>query len=244
MNAFYLQANDWPTKATNIELKGQESQHLAHVLRMKEGEQVLVYDGHGRSGIFSIETVSRNKSKLCLIEEKIYAIPKSRISLALGWGKAARRGFILEKAVELEAHSLIFWQAEHSQFPLPTDIKETWQKQLIVGLKQCKNPFLPILKIMPNGVHELLEYAKDFDHKHLLIESSFEHQSFMDSSFLAQEGDTLCVIGPEGGFSKKEVELFSDAGFICLSMGDRILRWETAAIMALGLHWWKKGNPE
>lgn len=245
MNAFYLKPEYWSNGSNySIHLKGQEAHHLASVLRMKKNEQVLVYDGQGRSGLFLIETVDKNDSKLSLIEEKIYTPPKSRISLALGWGKAARRGFILEKAVELEAHALIFWQAEYSQFPIPNDIKENWQNQLIAGLKQCKNPFLPSLKILPKGVYELLEYAKDFDHKHLLVESSFEHQSFMDSSFLAQEGNTLCVIGPEGGFSKKEVELFYDAGFISLSMGDRILRWETAAIMALGLHWWKKGNQE
>ena len=65
----------------------------------------------------------------------------------------------------------------------------------------------------------------------------------MSADVLGLPGKTLCVIGPEGGFTPEEAERLIDAGFQALSMGERVLRWETAAMMALGLHWWKRQHP-
>ena len=170
----------------------------------------------------------------------MYPEEQSRITLALGWGKAARRGFILEKCVELEAHALWFWQAERSQFPVPKDMKNSWQEQLIAGAKQCKNPYLPEISALSKGVKELIEKSKNFEHKQLSVESDYQHEAFLAEKDLGLKGDTLCVIGPEGGFSPKEVEFLVDAGFKTYTIGNRILRWETAAVMVLGLHWWNK----
>ncbi len=87
---------------------------------------------------------------------------------------------------------------------------------------------------------ELIEKSKNFEHKQLLVESDYQHEAFLAEKDLGLKGDTLCVIGPEGGFSPKEVEFLVDAGFKTYTIGNRILRWETAAVMVLGLHWWNK----
>ena len=238
MNAFYLEAQDWNTSF--LQLNTVESHHLSKVLRLKIGEKVCVLDGKGRIATCTISEIKKNESILEILDIQKHEIPTARVTLAAGWGKAARRGFALEKCVELEAHALWFWQAERSQFPLTAEIKNSWQEQLIAGAKQCHNPFLPNLAAMPNGAKEIIEASKHFEHKQLLVEKEYAHEEFMDSNNLGNKGDTICVIGPEGGFTKKEVELFINNGFKTLSMGDRILRWETAALMALGLHWWKK----
>lgn len=57
---------------------------------------------------------------------------------------------------------------------------------------------------------------------------------------LGQPGRTLCVVGPEGGFTAQEVEKLTRAGFLPATLGERVLRWETAAVLCLGLHWWKR----
>ncbi len=238
MNSFFLEAPKWGD--TFVDLDKQEAHHLIKVLRMKEGEEVLLLDGQGREARCRIAQITKNDARLEIINVVTHIENPARVTLALGWGKAARRGFILEKCVELEAHALWFWQAERSQFPLASDIKANWQEQLIAGVKQCKNPFLPKLATMPKGAKEIIEASKGFAHKQLLVEKDYVHDNFMGSGYLGQEGDTICVIGPEGGFSPKEVDLFIANGFQTLSMGERILRWETAALMALGLHWWKK----
>lgn len=237
MHTFYLQDSLWTTNTLSLEKT--EAHHLSRVLRLRIGEEVLVMNGLGKEALCTITTIGKNSADLTILEIKEYPPSTRRVTLAAGWGKAARRGFILEKCVELEAHAIWFWQAERSQFPLPSDIKTGWQEQLIAGAKQCKNPYLPKLETK-TGVKDIIEATKDFQHKQLLVESEYAHEKFMSESELAQEGDTICVVGPEGGFSPQEIRLFQEAGFKTLSMGDRILRWETAALMALGLHWWKK----
>lgn len=236
MHTFYLEPEKW----NNPILEGSEFHHLSKVLRLKKGDKITLLDGKGKEALCELTEITKKEAKLSVCSEKNYPPEKARVTLALGWGKAARRGFMLEKCVELEASSLWFWQAERSQFPVPKDIKESWQEQLIAGAKQCRNPYIPELASVPGGVKELIEKSKDYEHKQLLVESDYRHEAFLSEAYLGQEGKTICVIGPEGGFSPKEVELLTAAGFKTFTIGDRILRWETAAVMVLGLHWWNK----
>lgn len=252
MHFFYLQPGDWPSDLTcnlsatahciaqKIELSGQEAHHLSRVLRLKQGECVIVLDGDGREAKTIIQAIRKNSVELHIENVMRHSRPEAKTILAVGWGKAARRGWIFEKAVELGASELWFWQAERSQFSLPGEIKENWMAQLIAGLKQCRNPWLPKLRAFPGGVDELLGAAHDMEYKQLLVENDYPHQDFLTESKLGLAGRTICVVGPEGGFCPLEIEKLILAGFTALSMGDRILRWETAAILALGLHWWKK----
>lgn len=237
MHAFYLPPAHWNTPLT---LDGAEARHLIRVLRLQSGAEIVLLDGQGREALCRLERITKHDAELVILNDRHYPQPSSRIILAAGWGKAARRGWILEKAVELEASALWFWQAERSQFPVPEDRKETWQAQLIAGAKQCRNPWIPDLRTLPGGAEELVPASANFAHKQILVESDHPHQAFMTESKLGLPGDTICVVGPEGGFTSREVHTFNSAGFEALSMGDRILRWETAAVMALGLHWWKR----
>lgn len=236
MHTFYLAPEKWD----NLILEDSEFHHLSKVLRLKAGEEITLLNGKGREALCKIAELGKKSAKLEQISVKEYPEEKSKITLALGWGKAARRGFMLEKSVELEANALWFWQAERSQFPVPKDIKNSWQEQLIAGAKQCGNPYLPELAPVCGGVKELIEKSKDYDHKQLLVESDYSHDAFLTEKELGLEGNTICVIGPEGGFTPKEVELLRQAGFKTFTIGDRILRWETAAVLVLGLHWWSK----
>lgn len=235
MHAFYLPPENWKEPFT---LTGQEAHHLSKVLRMKQGENILLLDGQGREGTFQITEIHRQHVILKLLSSLTHPRPHSGLILAAGWGKAARRGWILEKAVEFEASGLWFWQAERSQFPVPDDIRQQWQAQLVAGAKQCHNPWLPELRTISGGVSELIAIAQTIEHKQVLVESGYQAQAFLSMDYLAQPGLILCVVGPEGGFAPGEVDAFQKAGFETFTMGTRILRWESAALMALGLHWW------
>lgn len=237
MHTFYLAPDSWGGK---LELSGQEAHHLVRVLRLRTGDEVLVLDGLGREALCRIEQTGKQTAILSILKETKHPRNDSGVVLAVGWGKEARRGWILEKSVELEAQGLWFWQAERSQFPVPSQSKDTWQASLIAGAKQCRNPWLPELRTFPGGVKELIEASSAFEHRHVLVESGLPQQDFMSERYLGQKGRTLCVIGPEGGYTEREVEKMMAAGFTALSMGDRVLRWETAAMMALGLHWWQR----
>lgn len=241
MHAFYLSPENWKVP---LELSGQEAHHLSRVLRLHPGEEILLLNGAGRMAVCAIVALSRQKVSLALVKDSFVPAPYKGVVLAVGWGKEARRGWLLEKAVELEALGVWFWQAERSQFPLPSENKETWYASLIAGAKQCRNPWLPELRTFLDGVDELIRQGQNFEHCHLLVEQGLTSDGFLDERCLAQAGRTLCVIGPEGGFTGREVEKLRAAGFRALSMGKRVLRWETAALMALGLHWWKRQEGE
>lgn len=244
MHTFFLEPEKWNTPYT---LEGQEARHLGKVLRLRPGDQVRLLDGAGRSGEFSIAAIAKNSVELELLREEHYEKPAPRCFLATAYTKAARRGWLLEKAVELEAAGIWFWQAEHSQAKVPDAGKENWREQLIAGAKQCLNPHLPELRTFAGGAAALAaEFAK-FDKTFLLWEGEASDNMLTLSDLTparpeagrdGQAPSLLFVMGPEGGLSAKEVALFRERGARALSLGRRILRWETAALLCLGLSYW------
>lgn len=212
---------------------------MVKVLRLKAGESICLIDGCGRKGIFSVTSTEKSRVHLecCNIQE--VPAPGSQAVIAVGWTKAIRRSWLLEKAVELEAGGVWLWQAEYSQGKVPPDLKDSWQGQLIAGAKQSSNPWLPELRTVPDGVAGLIELAQDFDQTYVLWEGQTPSQ-MLSPNHLSQTGRTLFVLGPEGGFSEKEIAALISCGFSPMSLGQRILRWETAALLCLGLHWWHR----
>ena len=237
MKTFYLPPTDWREPYS---LQGREAKHAVKVMRLSAGDRVRLMDGRGRSGVFEIEAASKLNLDLKPIEITTHEEPDCRIHLAVGWVKSARRAWLMEKAVELGAWELIFWQGEHSQGRVPTDPKDTWREKLAEAMKQCANPWLPEIIVLPDGAGQLAEYASGFDRRYLLWEGRDPESEtrLMNPEKVGVSGDALLVIGPEGGISEHEFRILSDSGFAPVSLGRRILRYETAAITALALAWW------
>ncbi len=235
-HSFYLAPDEW---AEPFILRGPEAHHLCRVLRIKAGERVRLLDGLGRTGLFTVAEVGKKDARLTPESEEFHPLPGTRCTLAAGFSKALRRGWFLEKSVELEAHRLWFWQGDYSQAALPDVEKSAWRADLLAGAKQCGNPRLPELSLVRGGVAELAERAKAFDRAFMLYEGDTGGR-MLDKVDLAAPGEILLVVGPEGGFSPREVDLLAAAGVAPVSLGERILRWETAAILTLGLAWWAR----
>lgn len=244
---FFLAPEAWREP---YELDAAEAHHLTRVLRIREGEEIRILDGQGREGRFIVKACRPRRVELDFVESWEHPKPASGVILAAGWTKAARRGWILEKAVEFEAEGIWMWQAERSQFPVPPDIRDSWQGQLVAGCKQCRNPWLPGLRTFPGGVEELVRGVALLEregrpvHKVMLAEEGLGADSCLTPARLGAEGLTVCVVGPEGGFARREAERLKQAGFLPVSLGERVLRWETAAVLCLGLYWWRRGLPE
>ena len=166
--------------------------------------------------------------------------------MALAFSKAVRRGFFLEKAVELGAHEVWLWQGDHSQGKLPADARDSWQAKMIAGCKQSSNPWLPNVRAFSKGLSEVVDAAAHFE-QHILPWEMQHDVPMVTVNELGQPGRTIYIIGPEGGFSQRELDLLSSSGYRAVSFGQRILRCETAATLCLGLHWWasqQKGRPD
>lgn len=240
---FYLSPESWPQSPQDEALlEGQEALHLAQSLRLGPGQQVTLLDGRGRSGTFAIVESRKRKVRLRQLDQRQEPEPASRAVIALAFSKAARRGFFLEKAVELGAWGIWLWQGDHSQGRLPADIRDSWQAQLVAGAKQCGNPWLPEIRTLSGGIDEVIRHADDVDRRILPWELQ-DGSSMLTPELAGQPGTTLYVIGPEGGFSARELDALKAAGFLTVSLGQRILRCETAATLCLGIHWWASQLP-
>lgn len=220
-------------------VEGAEAQHMLKVLRLKPGEQVWCCDGQGNSGVFVIQSASKHKAWLTPLSLEHTPRPTRGAVLAVGWAKSLRRGWLLEKAVEFEAEALWLWQARHSQGKPPAEIKDSWKAQCIAGAKQSKNPWLPELSLQDGGAAGLAGKLKQFDKVFLLWEEpGFE--LLLTPQHLQGQGRTLFIVGPEGGLASDEVQQLQQAGALPVSLGRRVLRWETAALLCLGLAWWAR----
>ena len=210
---------------------------MRKVLRLVPGERILLLDGCGRSGEFSIERMEKQLVRLEPVSISTHPEPVGRIFLAAAYTRAARRGFMLEKAVELEAGGIWFWQAEHSQALMPSSPSEHWREQLMAGSKQSLNPWMPELKTLPEGAQGVCAASNRFSRRFLLWEEA-DKENLLSFTDLSGSEDVIFVMGPEGGLSGKEVNIFQDQNFKTVSLGRRILRWETAAVLCMGLGWW------
>lgn len=238
-HTFYLPPERWAAPYT---LEGQEARHLAKVLRLGPGEDVRLLDGQGREGLFRVERVAGRGVDLSPVSEILHPRPSSSAVMALAWSKATRRGFFMEKAVELGVHAVWLWQGEHSQGRLPPDVKESWHAQMIAGAKQCGNPWLPELEMLGGGADELAARSTSADYRILPWEQQ-EGVPMLTPDMAGRPGVTVYAIGPEGGFSLRELDVLRGAGFAAASLGNRVLRCETAALLCLGIHWWAAQQP-
>lgn len=240
-HSFYLAPEFWHPPFT---LSGPEAHHLTRVLRLNPGALVRLFDGLGRQGLFRVEAVTKTTASLALLSEERLPGPTVRCTLAAGFSKALRRGWFMEKAVELEASALWFWQGEYSQATLPEREKDSWKGSLIAGAKQCENPWLPEFVMLRGGTEALAARVREFDRAFLLYEGETKGR-LLQREDLSVPGSLLLIVGPEGGFSPREVALLTDAGADAVSLGSRVLRWETAAVLTLGMAWWARqdGGP-
>ena len=236
MHTFFLPAQAWHEP---YQVTGQEARHLVSVLRIKNGETVRLLDGEGREGIFAVSAIEKRHVSLAPQTIRLHDRPKGGITLAIGYGRGLRRGWLLEKAVELEAEGIWFWQADRSQGKVPEESKETWLSQMTAGAKQSVNPWLPELATLPDGVDGLIKKRNDFDKGFVLWEGDI-YGAVLSMNDIAPAENMLFVLGPEGGFSEREIARLVDADFTPVSLGNRILRWETAAMLCLGLTWWAR----
>lgn len=234
LNSFYLPADMWPSYVGDITvLSGSEARHMLTVLRTEEDQTVRLFDGQGRDGLFRVTQREKNRALLETIQLNQHQVPSHGITLAIGWGKSKRRNYLFEKAVEMKGQGVAFWQAARSQGRVPNAPKDTWKEKCIQAAKQCGNPFLPILETLPGGINDLIEFAQGFEQRYIAWESA-EVSDILTPTNLSK-GTTLVVIGPEGGFDKTESDTLMATGFTPVSLGDSILRWETAATYCLSL---------
>lgn len=242
LNTFYIDPDHWSGSVVGeiCVLEGSEARHMLKVLRTPVGGRVRLIDGRGHEAVCTLVSSSKNKAELEIESANQVQAPVGRPALALGWNKSARRGWLLEKAVELGAGAIVFWQAEYSQGRVPDKPKKTWIEKCAAAAKQCGSLWFPEFITLSGGPGQLAEFAQGFDERYLLWESGRAKTMLRPEMLLSSK--PLLAVGPEGGIAQAEAEVFISSGFQAVTLGESIFRWETAALLCLSMAYWARQN--
>ena len=218
-----------------MQITGRDAHHIMDVLRMGTGDQLQVVADDGISFLGEIAAVSSNtvavSAKEILRETHE---PDVRISLLQGLAKGEKMDLIIQKAVEIGVADIFPVAMTHSVVVLePSKAEkkvERWQKIAEAAAKQSKRDSIP-------AVHEVMALGQVLQKEKwdlLLVAYESENRVSLKEALQAhKEAKTVgVVIGPEGGLSTEEVEDAQKQGGIAVSLGRRILRTETAGLVA------------
>lgn len=204
-----------------------EARHAFKTLRFKQGDEIGFSDGKGTIGRGTILSIDA-KAFTCAILSKHSPERGRRLSLAIGLIKNNERlEWLVEKSTELGVMQLIFFPASNSE-KRKLNV-ERLNKIAVSALKQSHAAWLPEIvyidalnKIpLPSGLK--------------LISHCREQPKAMETGILKLE--TFALIGPEGDFTAAEIDWAHENGFLDFSLGENILRTETAAITLASVHY-------
>lgn len=217
-----LQANELPES---------ESAHCCRVLRLKEGDEIVVTDGKG--GRFKCEILNAHPSHTqFLIKEEISIKSEKNYTLTLAVAptkNADRMEWMVEKAVEIGVDRIVLLKCKRSERKVMR--RERLQKVMIAAMKQSLGTFLPELEELIDFKSFINNIRKDTQKFFGYCSEKYPRKEFANE--LRQGGDVVVMIGPEGDFTEEEVAEAVNAGFIPVTFGEKRLRTETAGVYAV-----------
>ncbi len=222
-------------------LTGENGRHAAKSLRMKEGEKLVVCDGKATDYHAEIDKIDGENVHINITEVlQNKSEPKVRVHLLQCIPKSDKMDYIVQKAVELGVYDIT--PVASSRCVSQIDGKEKkkiqrWNKISLEASKQSSRGIVPQV-LNPVSYKEALK--KSLGDKLFFYEAG--GQKFCDFLEKSQAEDITILIGPEGGFSSEEAELAEQNGFEIISLGQRILRTETASLCALSIIMYEKDS--
>jgi 16S rRNA (uracil1498-N3)-methyltransferase len=230
-----------------LTLDEDTSRHIVQVLRMKPGERLRLTDGRGALLTAVILDDHKKKCRVRIEAVDTQASPARKVSIALSPLKnASRFEWFLEKATEIGVSAIIPLLTERTerQHTRP----DRWQNILISALLQSQQAWLPELaEPMPFArliatvradqrfIAHCLEAPRPTASLAGVVRAARPAENQAGNGQGERAGSVLILIGPEGDFSAKEVELALAEGFIPVTLGSNRLRTETAGVVAATL---------
>jgi len=229
ISRFYVDA---PLRAGGVcTLPEDSAHHAVHVLRLREGEEVTLFNGRGGEYAARIASMQRLRISVDLLQHR--AIEREsplRVALVQGVSAGERMDATVRKAVELGVAEIQPVLAARSVARPKGERAEGrrghWQKIVIAACEQCGRNRIP--EVRP--VVPLQDYPAGEGSTRILLAPS---ASLPFSKAVATGESFVLAAGPEAGFTADEEAALAKAGFVPASLGPRILRTETAAVAAL-----------
>lgn len=244
MHRFFLAPEN--CHGPTLRLDGGEAHHALHVLRLKRSEPVTVLDGAGSEFLCAVESAGKDSLSLLVKEKKFHHAPPCPLTLFVAVPKGKIIEDIIPKAVELGASRIVPLLTERVVTHLDRDgaeqKREKWQHVAVEAIKQCGAAWLPQVAA-PVGLKALLagEKLPEFT-----LVGSLQTERRHPREWLREFQKTHARppqsagvwIGPEGDFTRAELEAIEAAGARPVTLGALTLRVETAAIYCLAfLHY-------
>ena len=226
-------------------LEAQAAHHVATVLRIKKGRELVLFNGelfNGKRGEFNATVSDIHRKKVSVhCHEFIECDTRSPVHFSLGVSliKNDRMDWLIQKATELGVDAITPLYSDNTDIKLPEDRlakkQAHWQQVMINACEQSRRTSL--VKIHSPQTFADYTVASKAEHKVIL------HPGLSNSEAKPSSPQSIdLLIGPEGGFSDAEVEQATQAQFKAMALGPRILRAETAPLAALSIMQYQFGD--
>lgn len=244
MHKFFTEIQNF--QGNEAYIYGDDVKHLYRVVRLVEGDRIVLNNYEGEEFLGEIEEITKQSVKVKLIE-KLEINNESNIDIYLfqGLPKAAKMDLIVQKATELGVKSIIPTITERVDVKLRGEFKKLDRLQRIANeaCKQCKRTLVPKVE-EPLEFKLFLEKMKTFD----LVVVPYENaenkgMKYLASNFKDKDIKSIAiVVGPEGGFEDYEIQQLTENGAEIITLGNRILRTETAGFVCSSLLQYEFGD--
>lgn len=209
-------------------LSENSSRHIAQVLRMKEGELIQLTNGKGYTLTAEIVSSHKKNTEVKITERTFIPQRKPKVAIAISFIKnTGRFEWFLEKATEIGVSEIIPLLCTRTE---KTHFREERMKTILVSaMLQSRQAWLPELPA-PVTIMELIK-DKSYDQKfiaHCLNEEKAELKNVITNAFSSK----IILVGPEGDFTKEEIEAALEQAYKPVSLGETRLRTETAGLVA------------
>ena len=238
MYKFFVADNQ--IKNGEAKIIGEDVKHIKDVLRLNEGEKIIICNKDaGISYNSSIETVSKEEVVCKIIaESEIGTEPIVNVDIYQGLPKADKMEYIIQKTTEIGVKNIYPVALERCVVKLDKKDAEKklvrWNKIAEAAAKQSKRDYIPRIKEVIN-LENICKNIPNYDIILLAYENEKGNTIKAELQKIAKHENLNIgvIIGPEGGITEKEANTLIDAGAKCVTLGNRILRAETAPIVVL-----------
>lgn len=223
---------DAPLSLGHHELPEAQAHYIGRVLRLTPGAAVQLFDGSGREFLGELTEVSKKVVSVTL-NEALDGSPESplRIHLGQGLSRGERMDWAIQKATELGVTEITPLVSERCEVRLKDERADKrlahWRQIAISACEQCGRSVLPVI----HAPVSLADWQRQVDADLKLV----LHPVAAPLASHAHPSSLAFLIGPEGGLSDAEVEQAKAVGFHAARLGPRVLRTETAPVVALSV---------
>lgn len=230
----YYYANEILIGST-IVLENEEFHHLANVMRARESDQIVLFNGDGNFYAGKIKKINKKNAEIFIVDhEKSQNEPTVSVTLFQALAKGDKLSLIMQKITELGASELCLFESDFCDVKANTSKQERMDSISVSASKQCGRATI----VKTSGIYsikQIAEIIKNYDAFFVAYEAE-DGKTLANELIKNQEFKNIAImVGAEGGFSKNEIDILKQNGATIVSLGKRILRTETAGIICVGL---------